>query len=218
MKKLVTAAVIGLSFGFVTAQANIINVLTEPSPLQDDWFLDGEMEELGDAFPADERISSKLLDTTTYIPCPIDHNDEGPANVLVEIINQTNRTFNEVYYVADTGTSLTNVDEFVADAKTPTVFEPAFKIDDFGLNTPLFFESGSIPNVFEPGETWEFVIQNFSGQGGRGPVPFDTLGIAGSSGSGLSTGSIIAVPELSTVTSIFFGLGTLLAAGLRHRR
>lgn len=219
MKRLIIAVLTGLFFEFAGAQAHVVTVLTEQSPLQDDWTLEGEVHELGDnpPFPTDEWIMSQLLSTDfDLIPCPTDYDEQGPPNVLVQITNNTNRTFTDVYYVADTGTSLTNVDEFVADGNTPTVFEPAFKIDNIGQNTPLYAEvGGTITNVFEPGEVWEFVIQNFSGQGGRGAVPFDTFGIAGSSGGGLSTGSIIAVPEPAHI-SFLIGLAAFLAARLRR--
>lgn len=216
MKTFNAVPVIGFFFGFAVAQAHVVTVLTEQSPLQDDWTLEGEVHELGDGFPADELIFSQDLGIDSFIPCPTDYDDQGPPNVLVQITNNTNRTFTDVYYVADSGTLLTNVDEFVADGNAPTVFEPAFKIDNIGLNQPLVAEvGGTITNVFEPGEVWEFVIQNFSGQGGRGAVPFDTFGIAGSSGVGLSTGSIIAVPEPAHI-SFLIGLVAFLAARLRR--
>lgn len=218
MNKLITIALTGLFFGFTVAQAHLINVLTDQSPLQDDWTLQGEVHELGDGFPTDELIASQDLGVDPFIPCLTDYDEQGPLNIRVEITNMTNRIFTDVYYVADSGTSLTNVDEFLADANSPTVFEPAFKIDNIGLNQPLVAEvGGTIANVFEPNEVWEFVIQNYSGQGGRGPVPFDTTGIAGSSGWVLSTGSIIAVPEPANAT-LMLGLCALLAVRLRPRR
>ena len=224
MKRIIAMAATGVLSGLLLSSGNIfaspVFVLTDlgDDQLQDEWIIEGEVEELGDGFPPDESIASQVLGEDNFIPCPTDYNEQGPPNIRVEISNFTTRTFTDVYYVADTGTSLTNVDEFVADANTPTVFEPAFEIDSIGLNQPLVAEvGGTIANVFEPNEVWEFVIQNYSGQGGRGPVPFDTTGIAGSSGGGLSTGSIIAVPEPASF-SFLIGVTAFLAVRTRRRK
>ena len=218
MKRLIILSLSGFLFSTSSIFASPVIVLTDPGDdqLQDEWVLEGEVEELGDAFPSNELIASKDLGPDDFIPCPVDYSELGPANIRVEITNLTNRTFTDVYYVADMGTSLTNVDEFVADGNTPAVFVAAFKIDNIGLNQPLVAEvGGTIANVFEPNEVWEFVIQNFSGQGGRTAVPFDTIGIAGSSSAGLSTGSIIAVPEPAHF-SLLIGLSALLAVRTRR--
>jgi hypothetical protein len=45
----------------------------------------------------------------------------------------------------------------------PGVTADAFKIDGtvtLGANNPLFGESGTVNEIFEPGETWRFIVTN----------------------------------------------------------
>jgi hypothetical protein len=61
--------------------------------------------------------------------------------------NLTALDFDDVWYVADPETTLTNVDGLVNG-------ELAFKIDTAGINVSLIAEIGGfLPGVFEAGET-----------------------------------------------------------------
>ena len=86
------------------------------------------------------------------------------------------------------------------------------------MNKPLVFESMNVDEVFEAGETWDFIIQDFVNDLGGPPAPFDSIGIASlSTGFPPSTGSIIAVPEPSSLALCTL-LGGIGAFGVWRRR
>jgi len=101
-----------------------------------DRFVDelGLPPSLGGAFPPDESIRVVDRSISPIPACPGSVSPPGPGtSVLVDITNTVfpPRAFFEVWYVADRETSLTNHDGFVFD-------NPAFRIDAFGANKPLF--------------------------------------------------------------------------------
>jgi hypothetical protein len=196
-----------------SAQAVVLQVYTETDPIQDDWAVNGWVHELGTNFPAGELISATNW-LTTYVPCQAEYG--GGTNLLVQITNLTGVDWTEVYYVADPETSLSNWDELVGQVGTnPACL--AFKIDSFGENTPLVYESMGTNDVFEAGETWRFVIQEYVNALGGPPDALDSLGVAGaSSGYPPSTGSIIAIPEPSSIA--LAGLSGLLLTAFARRR
>jgi len=196
----------------LAANARLVNVYTEHNPLQDDWVLEGPAHELGwgmfsgGPFPVSQEISSVLLGPDEYIPCPVDY--RGGINYRIQMMNQTGQDWTGVYYVADLETQLTNVDEWVGETGVPPGL--AFKIDAVGNNTPLVFESIIADGIFQAGEVWEFVIQDYANALGGGPEVYDSMGIAGAStGFPPSTGSIIAVPEPATAMLLFVSAGVI---------
>ena len=148
--------------------------------------------------------------TTEYTPCSEPGNFDDPAipNFEVRMTNMTTMDFRDVWYVADLETSITNFDGWVNDGR-------AFKIDSIGFNKPLVFESNPFLNdIFEAGESWSFVIQDYTS---GGPASFFySIGVGFMSPAGPpSTGSIIAIPEPATMTLVALGgIGVLL----RRRR
>lgn len=162
-------------------------------------------DELGVAplFPVPCTIDAGAF-PTTISACPSDV--PGLPNVLLRITNLTGRTFSDLWYVGEQGTGFTNFDGTVNGME-------AFRIDDVGVNRPLISES--IPNgLFEPGETWAFVIDDWFNGAGFSAADLTSIGVP--SGGGLSSGSIIAV-ELPGP-----GAASLLAASglliIRRRR
>ena len=188
---------------------------------QDPLYVPKIVHELGEntagaiVFPPDEEIVSQEVPWEGHIPCTQNWEPGFGAMVQVEMKNLSPIDWYDVHYVADPETILTNDDGLIGNAVSPYPDATlAFKIDWLGVNTPLVFESMVKDNVFQSGETWQFVIQNYVALGP--PTPFNSAGIAGNSaGWPPSTGSIIAIiPEPATAGL----LGIVLIALAASRR
>jgi hypothetical protein len=164
------------------------------------------VDELGlkPPFPDAEWITSSYV-TTTYRPCLENPDDPGIPNMEVTITNHTNRYFNDgLYYVADPETTLTNDDGLVNG-------QLAFKIDMFFANTPLIYQSyGMSNNCFEPGETWRFVIQDYSNTLGLPPHLFGSIGVGSASGGDIDSSGSIITPEPAALSVLLLAVGTML--------
>jgi hypothetical protein len=191
--------------------AHPVVVYSEDTIDQDPLIIDGPCHELGDSFPIDELIDSSHA-PTEMSSCPEQPDDPLIPNFEVQITNLTDIFWTDLHYVADPETLIDNYDGFIGNAGRDDG-TLAFKIDNFDINTPLVGESMNQDLIFEPGETWTFILQDFQNSAGGMPTPFDSLGIASLSG-GTSTGSIIAVPEPATLSLLAVGGLTLL----RRRR
>ena len=143
--------------------------------------------------------------------------DPGILNALVHITNMTGLPWSDVWYVGDvdpTGlpeTTLTNMDGTVNGGL-------AFKIDNIGINRPLVSENMNPDLVFEPGETWEFIIQDYQNKWQLPPSAFGSVGVGFLSGGEpiFSSGSIIAIPAPGAILLGSIGIG--LVGWLRRRR
>ena len=170
------------------------------TPRQDVLVLpDVQIHELGVVpFPQEELIEAGSQETS-MVSCQADYISDGAPNIAVSMQNMTGRSWSSVWYVADPGTTLTNDDGLICDCL-------AFKIDAIGVNTPLVFESLKSDGVFEDGEIWTFVIQNYSNSIGLPADALASVGLVGSDSSGdqVSSGSII-VPEPISVISMTIG-------------
>jgi hypothetical protein len=168
-----------------------------------------QLDELGfvPPFPVEcSIVADSQQDNLTA--CPITDSSAVP-NVIVRMTNTSGRAFSDVWYVGDEGTGFTNFDG------TVNGFE-AFKIDAVGGNRPLISESIAPNGIFEPGESWDFIVQDYGNAFGLPAHGFFSLGVPSGGAAGLppvSAASIVAleVPAPGAVS-------LLAAAGLLARR
>lgn len=209
------AAGIALVVPASVASAVPTTVVAQDTPHCDPLMNMSFVHELGDApvFPLNELIFSSSI-MTPQVACPSHDNPNFP-NTEVRIVNLSGLFWTDLHYVADPataaapGTTISNEDGLVNGGQ-------AFRIDTVGVNTPLILESMTPNGIFEPLETWVFIIDDYSHGTGAAATPFDSIGVGfGSISFPPSTGSIIAseVPEPGAIS-----LAGLVAAGALYRR
>ncbi len=178
------------------------DVLSLPSSLVDELGL-GSSTGPDFPFPSDEEITAMAEETELYA-CAENPDDPSIPNYLISMTNLTGRDWECVWYVADPETSIRNDDGLINNCL-------AFKIDNVGINQPLVFESISADGIFQAGETWEFILQDYQNSLGLAPDLFGSIGVGiGSGGDAISSGSIIAIPEPVTVVLLLLGIATLV--------
>ena len=218
MKKTLSllAIALTLTFWISSAMALPLEVYGIDGP-QDPLSVYPDAHELGDGFPVDELIESSFV-YTDLTACDDPGDDPAIRNILVSMTNLSSQDWINLYYVADPETSISNFDGWIGNAGLNDE-EEAFRIDWLGMNQPLVFESMTVDNVFEIGETWDFIIQDYQNALGGPPTPFDSLGIASmSSGFPPSTGSIIATPIPGAVWLLGSGFIGLVAVRRRFTK
>ena len=227
LSSLIRAAALGALALVLAGPAGAVpvDVIHADKPLScDPLFVPDTVDELGigpplGGFPIDELISATATSTPLVACVPTD--SAAAANTLVTMTNLTTRSFVEVWYVADPNvTFISNIDGFVTSLPG-TVLGEAFRIDSLasdpgGINHPLVFgDNGN--DIFEPGESWGFIIDDYGSLGlasaflsaglvGGASVP-DPLG---------STGSIIAIELPEPLALALLGIG-LAVVGTRRR-
>lgn len=193
------------------------------TPQCDPLFIPTNVDEIGDPFnfPPDEALTHSDLGQSPVIPCP-PTNIPTLSEALVSITNATvpARDFAEVWYVADKDTSITNFDGEANDIAFFPPGQEAFRIDrlvsdPLGIHHPLIFESGVQNGIWEAGETWHFVLQDYVNALGLAPDAITSRGVGDASvdlaGFVASSGSIIAiVPEPGTCMLLLIGLAGML--------
>jgi hypothetical protein len=208
-------------FSPAPARALVVNGLYTEDPLRCDTHVNQNLgHEIGEtaAFPIDERISVFVSPATSYV-CLVD--DTFPNDFVVQMTNLSPYSYVDLFFVADNGIIIGNADGMAEDLTgAPGILADAFRIDGTvtitGVNDSLFNESGIVNEIFEPGETWRFLVTNVSFPANIPPLlVFDSAGgFAGSStGYPPSTASILGtqvVPEPYTALLFGFGLAALV--------
>ena len=191
----------GVALATAPANATIVSITQSDLPGGDVLFLSSlsGAEELGDpefGFPPGEELTHSVT-TTSITVC--DNMPDSPtiANRLITITNLQDWDVGELFYVVNglivPGT-FSNYDGLVNGVY-------AMKIDSVGFNRPLIYESMDADGIFQGGETWRFVVQDYVSATGSGN--FVTPGEVGGSDSQPS----IIVPEPSVLTlGLFAGL------------
>jgi len=170
-------------------------------------------------FPWDERIQV----TSQAAPSICVPDDGFPNDFLITITNLGSVAYENLFFVVDSGGSVGNYDGYIEDlAGPPGAFEQAFRIDGTvtaGANNSLISESMGADEIFMPGETWQFLVTNFTAPASQPPSPiFGSAGtFAATSSSPLSSASIVATPVPEPATGLLVTLG-LAALGLRRAR
>ena len=160
----------------------------------------------GGPFPMSDSLES--LDLGVGLPVCAASNDPFIPDLVVAILNTSGRSFPEVWYVADSTTSLSNVDGLAGEGGGPATLS-AFKIDTVGDNQPLTFESLTEDGIWESGEVWYFVIQDFENSSGAGPADFGSLGMSSAGSSSSASILVEGVPFTGVTTVADSGPGSL---------
>ena len=187
----------GLPITIEFENEDICDVLDVPLKLHELGFPDSVIPP--GVFPLDEEIAASH-EVTTLSACPVT-DDSITNNFLVTMTNNSPHDFTEVWWVGDSLLlTISNNDGQIGQPGFGALPGPAFRIDNVGLNQPLQSESISANGIFQAGETWQFVVQDFADAfpGNIGPSSFRSYGIGGvssPSGTDMSRASIIAFTE-----------------------
>lgn len=144
-----------LVFCLMPASAVIVSVGHSDLPGCDVLLVPNIVDELGDpaSFPAGGRILHLNSSVSLHVCDDIVNNPSIP-DALVTIINLETIDFTEVWYVIDQTGSFANVDGTVNVAS-------AMRIDTVGVNRPLILERMTADGIFEAGESWQFVLEDY---------------------------------------------------------
>ena len=194
-----------------------------------------EVDEIGHFafFPPDEALDS-LFSNPFGPPVCLQTDDPNALNFVVEMRNMTGRDLEEVWYVANIETTISNFDGFANDIAFPITAadrgQEAFRIDHDlsdpgGSHHPLISESIAFDGIWQAGESWQFVLQDYANAAGIGPAAFTSIGVGDASSAvpGVtppSSGSIIAIPRIPEPSSAVLSLIVMGGMGMiaRHRR
>ena len=184
------------------------------------------VDEVGDpiaGFPTNETLQSADLGVAN--PSCAATDDSLQPDAYVSITNTSGRDYQEVWYVADELTRISNVDGFANGFPFPaTSGQEAFRIDNSisdpgGVNRPLYFESMIVDGIWQNGEEWRFVLQDYGNLLGLPASAIASIGVGNASTDdptvgALSSGSIIAVvPEPASLALL--GIASLLSLTCR---
>lgn len=179
-------------------------------------------------FPADEQISFSLTTVEREVSpdCGLGLADQV-IDTIVLMRNDSTHDWVDLWFVSDSAPfTFHNVDMVIN-------FADAMRIDDIGLNQPLIGgDDGDL--IFEMGETWQFVVQDwvFPGainfhspglvgtnsltEGAFGPVT--PIGRAGPSNASIIARLYVELPEPGALALIGLGLAGLGFASRRKAK
>jgi hypothetical protein len=139
----------------------------------------------------------------------------GPnPNWEVTITNFSPIAYTDLFFVADEGNTIGNADG--------TIFgQDAFRIDAIGpTNANLLFESIAADGIFDPFESWTFLVSDFLVTTGPSGAPFfGSFGVAGPTTGGIvSNASIVANPVPIPAAVYLFGSALGLLGWMRRKK
>jgi hypothetical protein len=158
-------------------------------------------------FPIDETILvSSISGPPICTGSPV-----GPPDWEVTIVNFGPIAYTDLFFVADLGNTIGNADG--------TIFgQDAFRIDAIGpTNANLLFESIAADGIFDPTESWTFLLSDFLVTSGPpGPPLLFSIGVAGAYPV-LSNASIVANPIPIPAAVWLFGSALGLLGWMKRR-
>ena len=171
------------------------------------------MEELGlggasPLFPVGSQIQTLGVSSATTA-CASVTDSALITNIRLSITNLNSIGFSAVYYVANAGTVFTNIDGTIN-------LLSAMRIDATGTNTPLVAGDTGGDGIFSPGETWEFIIQDYT-NALLAAGAINRIGIPDTNLPATSSGNILAVPVPEPGTAALVAIGLLGIALTRPR-
>jgi hypothetical protein len=200
----------------IAARGELITINPVETPFCDVLSLPNVVHELGNppVFPSIQAIET-LFTFTQQSACPTMDNPNIP-NILLVMTNLSPFAWVDVHYVADAGqpgaggTLISNEDGLVTGGQ-------AFRIDYVGVNVPLVFESFAADTVFMPGETWHFIIQDYSNAFGLPPHAMTSIGVGLGSFGPPSSGSNNALEIPAPGSIALLAISGMVLRGRRRR-
>ena len=162
---------------------------------------------LAPAFPIDERVSLLSI-TPNASPICVSLDPNLSDNFEVTIKNDSPTAWKDLFLVAANGITFGNADGTVREPLDIGPFRDAFRIDALGLNANLISESLTANGIFEPNESWTFVVNDYSA-GTITPQLFSTLGLNDGSPAYLLANPVPIPAAIWLFLSGLFGLFTL---------
>jgi hypothetical protein len=228
-RNLVTFLPVAILFAAVSIQAYAVPTqMNHINTAQcDTLFIPDDVHEIGETgfFPQNESLFATDLGPTSTSACPISDNP-GIANVMVDIRNLSGIAWEEVWYVADPETSISNYDGEANEAPHPAIQE-AFRIDNDvtdpgGANHALVWESMTADGIWEINESWQFILQDYTNAAGMSAFDLNSVGVGDNSPNNIgvqdSSGSIIAISKIPEPASGLLMLLAIAGGCARRRR